>query len=134
MGDDIDKFSAAAHAFGQDVIDVAIELVATQVKARDMALASRAEDPASWPGFGSTDPEVIGRQVVADFLKAGWRPPSDEEVAAAAEGSRRNREAFNTWLESLSEDDFSRLKAHFGEHGSWPDDLQPPATWLPLLP
>jgi hypothetical protein len=134
MASEMDPFSAAAHALGQDVIDVATTLVAAHIRARDMALASRTNDPDSWPRFGSTDPEVFARRVAADFLNAGWRPPSDDEVAIAAKRSRRDRAEYNAWLESLSEDDFARVSAHVGEHGSWPDDLRPPVEWFPLMP
>lgn len=127
VAEDIDALAAAAYAHGQDSIDVAVGRVATLIEVRDEVMRGRQEEPRSFPGFGPTDKDVIGRRVVASLLDAGWRPPDDEEVVDAAERSRHRSAQFKEWLDGLTPEQRGRALHHYSENGEWPDDLRPPS-------
>jgi hypothetical protein len=127
MVDDIDPLAAAAYAEGADPIDEAVQRIATMIEVRDEVLRGRKENPASFPGFGSTDKDVIGRRVVASLLNAGWRPPLDDQVRDAANRSRERSTRFNQWLDSLTAEQRARAMESFSTNGEFPPDLRPPS-------
>ncbi len=127
MAEDIDALAVAAYAHGQDPIHVAVARVATLIEVRDEVLRGRQERPGSFPGFGPTDKDVIGRRVVASLLDAGWRLPLDEEVVDAAGRSRHYSAQFDQWLSSLNPEQRRHALDHYSENGEFPTDLQPPS-------
>ena len=127
MADDIDPLAAAAYAHGGDPIDEAVERIATLIEVRDEVLKGRKENPASFPGFGSTDIHVIGRRAVASLLNAGWRPPLDDQVEDAANRSREHSARFSQWLDSLTAQQRARAMESYSTTGEFPPDLRPPS-------
>lgn len=126
MTDDIDPLAAAEYAHGGDPIDVAVKGIAMLIEVRDKVLGGRKENPASFPGFGSTDEVVIGRRIVASLLDAGWRPPPDDEVEEAASRSRGRSARFSQWLDSLTPEQRTHALEHYSANGEFPPDLRPP--------
>jgi hypothetical protein len=74
--DDINILAKVAYGNGQDPIDWAITLAATQLNARREIEKARATDPAAYPGYRlDLDDWSVARRIVGELLDAGWTPP-----------------------------------------------------------
>jgi hypothetical protein len=127
MADEIDGLAAFAYELGQDPITVAVDLVATMIKVRDEVLRGRQEEAGSFAVFGSAEPPVVARRIMASLLNAGWRPPDDEAVESAANQSRRANRRLDEWLDGLTPEERERVLDHYAHNGDFPPDQRPPA-------
>lgn len=123
---DIDHLAAQSYSLGKDAIAVAIDGAAIHLQLRDVVRAGRAEDPTSFPGYGKTDEDSIAARIIGELLGAGWTPPTDEAIKAAADGARAASERFQTWIDGLTNNQREYAMGYFGEHGVFPSDCRPP--------
>lgn len=123
---DIDNLPAMLYGLGEDAIDVAIEAARTHIWVRDEVLAGRAEDPNAFPGYGEDDATTIAARIVGDLLGAGWTPPSEEAVKAAAASSQAKTARFEAWLGSLTTVQRNYAMDYYAKNGEFPDDCRPP--------
>lgn len=81
---DIDALPAYEYHLGQDPIEVAIQAAEVHINVRDTVRSGRAESPETFPGYGTTEASRIAARIIGDLMGAGWKPPTPEEVKAAA--------------------------------------------------
>lgn len=79
---EINALAANAYANGITPIDWAVKLTEFELDARADILASRAQDPKAYPGYGlSLDDGAVARRIVGALLDAGWTPPTVGEAS-----------------------------------------------------
>jgi len=59
------------------------------------------------------------------LLDAGWRPPSDEAVAAAAARAAEKTTQFRAWLDGLGDVERLQAMSYYAEHNEFPPGLSP---------
>lgn len=123
---DIDALPAYGYHLGQDPIDMALSAAKMHIEIRDHAVAGRAENPESFPGYGTTEPGRIAARIIGDLLGAGWKPPAADEVKAAADEAGAASARFDAWLAGLTNNQRKYAMDYFGDHAEFPDDCRPP--------
>lgn len=122
----IDTIPAEFYAHGKDALDVAIEAAELHLNLRDQVREARSEDARSFAFYGADDAKTIATRIVGDLIGAGWTPPSDEDIKAAAGESRAASEIFDKWKAGLTINQRNYAFDHFSRHGEFPDDCKPP--------
>lgn len=122
----IDHIPATFYAHGKDALDVALGAAEMHIEFRDQVRTARAEDASSFPIYGPTDAKTIAARIVGDLMGAGWTPPADEEVKAAADASRAAMARYDAWQASLTINQRRYAMGYFARHGEFPDDCKPP--------
>lgn len=82
---DMDFLSAAMLAGGRSPIQVAELRVAQLLEVRGILLGREANGHPRLPAWQDLSNDALARKVVGLLMDAGWRPPSDAEVEAAAQ-------------------------------------------------
>jgi hypothetical protein len=73
---DIDGLDDWAYALGKDPLVYAETSTATLISAHELVIASRAEDPATFPGYSlDLSTEALARRIIGTLMDAGWTPP-----------------------------------------------------------
>lgn len=78
---DIDPIDQWAYKHGVAPLDWAIKRVQTELEVFHDVQRSRAEDPATYPGYvlALTD-EALARAIVGRLLDCGWTPPTHDQL------------------------------------------------------
>jgi hypothetical protein len=81
---EIDALPAYEYHLGQHPLDVAISIAEVQIHVRDVVVSGRTTEPESFPAYGNSEARTIASRLIGELIGAGWKPPTDEEVKAAA--------------------------------------------------
>lgn len=127
MSDDIDYLTASMYESGEDPIAVAESRIAMLVEVYQVVLQRKANGLAPLPAWQEVSDAAVARKIVGMLLDAGWRPPSDEVVAAAAGNVQKQRERVDAWWAALGAADRRRVIEHYARHGEFPPDLGRPS-------
>lgn len=122
---DMDYLSASSYADGDDTVRVAQRWVRNLLDAHTSLLDRRGDAPL--PGWEDMTHDALARKILGRLLDAGWRPPSDMEIAAAADWVSKKRRRYDWWWRSLTDDERARFVKHYSEYGEPPSDLRPPS-------
>ena len=92
---DIDALSAMQYAEGADTITVAVAAVRPLVYWATAVAEERVDNPTAFPGFPrNVGTDYWARRIVAALIEAGWTPPDQTSIDAAAKASRERSEWF----------------------------------------
>jgi hypothetical protein len=85
MSDDIGFLAASKYAAGKSPIDVAEGSIVTLLTVHTNLLLRAAAGRKPLPAWQDLSFAALARKIVGELLDAGWEPPSDEDIRAAAE-------------------------------------------------
>ncbi|WPR52793.1 hypothetical protein SJI45_18830 [Streptomyces sp. S399] len=63
---------------GKTGVEIAEQWIVVHLDALLDVTASRAQDPKSFPDFGTGSSQESARRIIARLLDAGWRPPDTD--------------------------------------------------------